>query len=102
MYKLFVSELAHKDLDKIVSYISIELSNPMAVSSFLDELEKCYSHLKTSPYMYEKCLNKRLNSQGYRRALIKKYLLIYKIDDDLKIVNILRFFYGSQDYIKFI
>lgn len=30
MYKLVVSELAHMDLDNIISYIAKELSSPVA------------------------------------------------------------------------
>lgn len=55
MYKLVVSELAHRDLDDIVSYIAIELGNPIAAANFLDEVEKCYSHLKNNPFIYERC-----------------------------------------------
>jgi plasmid stabilization system protein ParE len=39
MYKLIVSELAHQDLDKIVSYIAVKLANPTAASDFLDEVD---------------------------------------------------------------
>lgn len=55
MYKLVVSELAHRDLDDIVSYIAIELTNPMAAANLLDEVEKCYDHLKNNPFIYERC-----------------------------------------------
>jgi len=35
MYKLIVTELAHQDLDNIVSYIAVQLANPAAASNFL-------------------------------------------------------------------
>lgn len=41
MYRLIISELAHKDLDNIVSYIAVQLANPNAAANFLYELEKC-------------------------------------------------------------
>ena len=102
MYKLIVSELAHQDLDKIVAYISVELVNPTAAGNFLDEIDKCYGFLKSNPWMYEKCQDKHLEREGYRKALIENYLLVYKIDEATKTVNILRFFYGAQDYVKLI
>ncbi|MFZ5986616.1 MAG: type II toxin-antitoxin system RelE/ParE family toxin [Bacillota bacterium] len=102
MYKLVITELAHQDLDKIVSYIAVELVNPIAAGNFLDEVDKCYGHLKSNPWMYGKCQNKRLEKEGYRKAPIKNYLLVYKIDEVSKTVNIMRFFYGAQDYIKLI
>jgi len=102
MYKLIISEFAHQDLDSIVSYIAVQLANPMAASGFLDEVEKCYDYLKGNPMMYEKCQDKRLVKDGYRRAMIKNYLLVYKINEDLQTVGILRFFYSAQDYVKLI
>jgi plasmid stabilization system protein ParE len=49
MYRLVVSELAHEDLDNIVSYIAIHLANPVAALNFLNEVEKCYGFLKSNP-----------------------------------------------------
>jgi plasmid stabilization system protein ParE len=102
MYKLVITELTHEDLDKIVLYIAVELVNPIAAGDFLDGVNKCYGYLKSNPCMYEKCQNKRLEKEGYRRAPIKNYLLVYKINGESKTVNIMRFFYGAQDYINLI
>lgn len=102
MYKLIVSELAHQDLDNIVSYIAIQLANPVAASSFLDEVDKCYGYLKSNPMMYSKCHDSHLEKEGYRKAVVKNYIVVYKVDEDAKIVSILRFFYGAQNYGKLI
>jgi Plasmid stabilization system protein len=69
MYKLLVTELAHQDLDNIVSYIAIQLSNPKAAGDFLDEVATCYSFLKDNPIMYERCQDRRLEKEGYRKAV---------------------------------
>ncbi|MDR1702141.1 MAG: type II toxin-antitoxin system RelE/ParE family toxin [Sporomusaceae bacterium] len=100
MYKLIVSELAHQDLENIVAYISVKLANPTAASSFLAEVDGCYSYLKATPMMYETCQDNHLKKAGYRKAPIKNYILIYKINEDTKTVNIMRFFYSAQDYIR--
>jgi toxin ParE1/3/4 len=102
MYELIVTELAHQDLDRIVYYIAVELVNPIAATDFLDEVDRCYEFIKSNPWMYEKCQNKRLEKEGYRRAPIKSYLLVYKTDEVSKTVIILRFFYGARDYINLI
>jgi plasmid stabilization system protein ParE len=102
MYKLIVSELAHQDLDNIISYIAIQLANRTAAGDFLDEVDKCYGYLKSNPMMYAKCQDKRLEKEGYRKALIKSYVLVYKIDETSKTVSILRFCYSAQDYVKLI
>ena len=102
MYKLNVSELAHQDLDRIISYIAVELANSRAASDFLEEVDKCYSNLIINPLMYAKCHDKRLEKEGYRKVLIKNYVLVYKINEASKTVSILRFFYGAQDYVNLI
>jgi toxin ParE1/3/4 len=98
----FSTALAHQDLDKIVSYIVVQLANSKAASDFLDEVEKCYGYLRSNPMMYAKCQDKRLEKEGYRKISIKNYEIVYKINEASKTVNILRFFYGSQDYVKLI
>ncbi|WKY46266.1 type II toxin-antitoxin system RelE/ParE family toxin [Eubacteriaceae bacterium ES2] len=74
-----MTELAHRDLDEIVSYISVELSNNIAAANFLDEVEKCYALLRSNPRMYEKCRDGHLVKEGYRRALIKTICLFTKL-----------------------
>ena len=102
MFNLLVTELAHQDLDHIISYIAVKLSNPKAAGDFLDEVTVCYGFLKSNPMMYERCQDRRLGEEGYRKALIKNYVLVYKINEESKIVSIMRFFYGAQDYTKLI
>ncbi len=100
MYKLIISELAHKDLDNIVSYVAVELANPSAAANFLDEVDKCYEYLMSNPLMYESCQDSLLEKEGYRKANIKNYVLIYRIDEAATTVFIYRFFYGAQNYMK--
>jgi len=102
MYKLIITELANMDLDSIISYIAVQLANPTAVSDFLDEVERCYRYLKDNPMMYSKCSDKRLRNEGYRKAVIKNYILIYKVDETSKTVIVLRFICGARDYTKLI
>lgn len=101
-YKLFVTELANQDLDNIAEYIAVQLANPGAAAEFLNEVEKCYENLKQMPMMYEKCRDKRLANEGYRRAVIKNYILLYKIQEEEQAIIIFRFFYGSRNYEKLI
>lgn len=102
MYKLLISELVHDDLDRIVSYMVVELANPIAAANFVKEVEKCYDYLKNTPYMFEQCHDLHLKSENYRRVPINNYVLLYKVMEDDKVVNIYRIFYGGQEYINLI
>ena len=100
MYKLLISELAHQDLDSIVSYIAVQLANPKAAGDFLDEVTACYGFLKNNPMMYEQCQVRGFGKEEYRKAIIKNYVLVYKINESSRTVSIMRFFYGAQEYMK--
>lgn len=102
MYRLVVTELAHGDLDNIVSYIAVQLDNPMSAANFLDEVERCFGFLKSNPLMYERGHDVRLETEGYRKATINNYVLVYKLDETAKTVIIYRFFYGAQNYVLLI
>ena len=102
MYKLYMTELAQNDLDSIVDYIALQLGNPTAAGSFLDEVDRCYSYLKLDPFIYAKCIDTRLESEGYRKAVVKNYLIIFKVNEVKKAVMIYRIIYGGRDYIKLI
>ena len=97
-YKLIETRLASQDLDNILEYMAVRLQNPAAASAFADAVEQCYSLLEHTPLMYEVCRDLRLRAKGYRKAVIRNYVLIYKVDEKNRTVLLLRFFYGKQDY----
>jgi len=101
-YRIIEAELAIQDLDSILAYLTLSLDNPIAASAFADAVEDCYSSLEKMPLMFEVCRDPRLRVLGYHRAVIKNYVMVYKVDENAKTVNILRFFYGRQDYEKLI
>ncbi|MCL2373588.1 MAG: type II toxin-antitoxin system RelE/ParE family toxin [Defluviitaleaceae bacterium] len=101
MYRVDISNRADYELDKILAYISEDLVAPQAAVSFVDEVYACYDRLEENPYIYEACRDQRLSREGYRRAVIKNYVMLYKIyDHELVIVH--HFFYGGQDYAKLV
>ena len=100
MYELDISDRAEQDLDDIVSYIAGKLAAPQAAADFLDAVYDCYDHLENNPYLYEKCRDPKIQNDGYRRAVIKNYILVYKIFEESKKVVIHRLFYGRQNYVS--
>jgi plasmid stabilization system protein ParE len=102
MYDLSVTELAHEDIDSIAAYIATELSVPESALTFLDEVERCYTHPRKNPYIYEKCRDARLAAVGYRRAPVERYVLIFKMDEEKKAVTVQRVFYGARNYATLI
>jgi plasmid stabilization system protein ParE len=97
MYKVDISNRAEYELDKILSYIAEDLNAPQAASAFADKVYESYNILENNPYIFEECRDPRLQREGYRRAVIKNYVMLYKIYDQ-KLVVVHHFFYGGQDY----
>ena len=48
-YQYRLSQKAEADLDGIVSYIAVELSNPQAASDFVDKLGKVIDEIRSFP-----------------------------------------------------
>jgi len=101
MYRVEISHNADYELDSILSYITEDLAAPQAAASFADEVYECYNRLEENPYVYEACRDPKLQSEGYRRVVIKNYVMLYKIyDHELVVVH--HFFYSGQDYAKLV
>ncbi len=77
VYKLITSKEACKDIDDIVHYIAIELVNPAAAAGFLKDVEKSYHTVINNPRMYSLCQDARLGRKGYRKIVIKNYLILF-------------------------
>ena len=101
MYRVDVSDKADYDLDRILSYIAVDLASPQAAASFADEVYECYDRLEENPFIYEECRDTKLQQEGYRRAVIKNYIMLYKVYDN-KLVIVHRFFYNRQNYVMLI
>ena len=100
MYRLKITEAAQSDIESIAEYISVQLDSKVAALDFLDEVDKCYFRLRENPYIFAKSSDARLEHEGYRKAHIKNYLLMFKIKESDKEVFIYRVFYGASNYFN--
>jgi len=90
------SKKAEADLDEILSYISIELSNPQATSSFLKDLQTVIDSICAIPNMGRIVENEFLPDRKVRKSLVGNYILYYLPDTNEKIIYILRILYGRR------
>jgi len=102
MYNLDITDNAEHDLENIITYMIEKLAAPVAATTFADAVNDCYENLEENPYIYESCRDFKLKNEGYRRAIIKNYILLYKIYEETKTVVVHRFFYGRQDYVNLV
>jgi len=100
MFNLIFSEKINNDIISSMNYIKNTLNAPMAARKHLEELKKKYMKLKENPFVRPLVMNKFLASKGIRFIKVKKYILIYKIDEDNNTVYLYRFMYGRRDWIN--
>ena len=100
MYTLEITESAESDLDQITDYLGNELANPPAALAFLDEVDRVSDALEETPEIFPLCTDSRLAELGYRKAIVRAYILIYEIDKALSVVRVLRFFHESENYAQ--
>ena len=97
-FTLEITQSAETDLDKITDYLGFELSNPKAALALLDEIDRVSATLTDSPELFPLSSDSRLAELGYRKAIVRAYILVYEIDHAAQTVRVLRFFHGSEDY----
>ena len=100
MYKLIFAPEFVKDINEAFEYISRSLDSPDAAKELMQEIDDSIMRLKDMPYMYPEC-GQPLKTLGYRKLVVKNYVIIYEIGKQEKCVYLLRMFYGRRDYIRF-
>ena len=97
-YKLKITEKAEADLDEILNYLLVELSNLTAAKNLLTEVQKRYDLLEQNPRIYSECEQALLKKSHYRKIVINGFLLIFRIDEMENVVYIERYFSDLEDY----
>lgn len=101
-YKLSITNNAAAELDDILSYLSKYLDNSAAASDFLDKVEESFHRLSDNPKIYQLCDHRDFKEKGYRKVVIKNYIMIYRVDETTSTVYILHFFYGRRNYYEYL
>ena len=95
-YQYHFTKKAETDLDEILSYISIELSNPDAAASFLKDLQAVLASICSVPKIGRIVDNEFLPNREIRKSLVGNYVLYYLPDKKEMIIYILRILYGRR------
>ena len=96
-YQYHFTKKAEADLDEILSYISIELSNPEAAASFLKDLLTVIASICSVPKIGSIVENEFLPNREIRKSLVGNYVLYYLPDIKEKRIYVLRLLYGRRN-----
>ena len=100
-YSIIESKNAGIDIENITKYMIEDLSNMSAAKRFLERIVKSYHNLKRNPYMYSLCSEYEFREKYYRKIVIGRYLLFYRVEEKYKVI-IVRTIYGGRDFLKFL
>ena len=96
-YQYHFTKKAESDLDEILSYISIELSNPDAAASFLKDLQTVLTSICSVPKIGRIVKNEFLPDKEIRKSLVGNYVLYYLPDTEEKSIYVLRILYSRRN-----
>ncbi len=93
-YKVIIAQAALRDLEKISAYIARH--NAGAAHAFcLKMLEEAES-LRTFPERGGLIVER----PGARFVVVAPYLVVYRIEEQLHVVNVLRFWHGARERVR--
>ena len=98
MYELEYLPIARQDMVEIVRYISRELQNPSAAERLAPELIEAGEGLSRFPYANPVYLPVRPLKHEYRKLPVRNYLMFYRVDEEKKLVTVMRVIYAKRNY----
>ena len=101
-YSFKLTRRAARDLDEILSYIAVKLSNPTAAGDFADDLQKAIDEACTFPESGSAVINEFLPVDYVRKKIVSKYVMYYIPDAEKKEIQILRIVYGRRNLSEII
>ena len=103
-YSLSLTKRARSSLRSIYDYIRDVLSNETAAKKMVSKLLQGMESLKTFPeagFNADQRYGKRINDTFETRALVvKRYVILYFIDESRKEIVVSHIFSSKSDYIK--
>lgn len=99
-YRVDVFEPAENDLRDIVRYIASQLSAPISALQMMELLEEAMVGLSDMPQRCPLVADERLSQMGYRKLIVKNYVVFFSIDEKNKVVDVERILYGRRDWLR--
>lgn len=97
-YRVDISEPAENDLRDIVRYISAQLSAPTTAMEMLEAMEQAMVSLEEMPNRVSAVADERLAAIGYRKLIVRNYIIFFSIDEQAKVVDVERIPYGRRNW----
>ena len=97
-YQVHITKTAEHDIAKAADYIEFVLKNPQAADHLLDVATEKIGELTQMPEKLRLVDDPVLAVWGIRFIRVNNYLAFYTIDEDKKVVIIVRFLYQKSNW----
>lgn len=97
-YQLHITFTAEHDIMNAVDYIELSLKNPDAADHLLDVVNERISSLSDLPQRFRIVEDPVLASWEIRFITVNNYLAFYTIDEEKKLVTIVRFLHQKSNW----
>ena len=101
-YTVEIYPMAEDDLDGIYKYYFEESGEESIAIKVVGELKESILGLENMPQSHPRVLERRLKKYGFRKLIFKDYIIPFLIDEDNKIVFVVRVFHGKMNYQKYL
>ena len=99
-YKLEITQKASEHLDRLLAYLLNPLKSDHAANHLLSGIEEIYDRLAEDPWKFPVCIDYVLRKREYRKAKIPgmAYLMIYRVNEDIRTVYVMGIFHELENY----
>lgn len=97
-YKIVLTDSAKIDLEEIYKYIAERLIETATANKIMKRIEKEILLLEDNPYRCIEVMVKP-HKKKYRKLVIGKYIVLYRIIEDSKEIVVDNIIYGKRDYL---
>ncbi len=98
-YEVKVTKMAYGHMQEIVRYISNELFAPDAANNLLDKFQESINGLSEMPERYSLVDEEPWRSEGFRKIIVKNFLIYFWIDESNSKVQVTGVIYGRRDQV---
>lgn len=101
-YKIQFSKDARNDLIDIYSYIKYNLQEPNIAKKLIEKIKQEIYKLEDSPTMYSIIDDDYIRKLEIRKIKINNYIVFYKVEQEKKMVEIVRIMYERRNWLNII
>ncbi|MBQ3848330.1 MAG: type II toxin-antitoxin system RelE/ParE family toxin [Clostridia bacterium] len=99
-YSVKLTPHAIVQIQETIAYISKVLPVPETARAWSDYLQKEIAGLSTMPARFSAVDEEPWRSRGYRKMLVKNFIVYYYADDETKTVWVTAVVYGRRDQLN--